>query len=90
METYFSEKNKNVDVRRSYIEMSTMDAFNCSNCNLKYEPKVDDDNAFDAAAATALAMGSLYKYYRISKLFNNFQIVPSKTEIPYNSFSRPK
>lgn len=88
MKTYFSEKNRNVDVRRSYIEMSTMDAFNCSNCNLKYEAQVDDDNTF--SAATALAMESLYKYYSISKLFNNFQIVPSKKEIPNNSFSRPK
>lgn len=52
-----------------FRRMSTMDAFNCSNCNLKYETK---------AVAAAAAMEFLYRYYTIWKLFNNFKNVPSK------------
>lgn len=61
--------------------MSTMDAFNCSNCNLKYETKVDDHNVVGAAAANTTQFENCST---ISKLYRQ------KEETQYNSFSRPK
>lgn len=68
MKTYFSKEWK-------YCEMSTMDAFNCSNCNLKYETKVDDHNVVGAAAANTTQFENCSTISKLSRQKRKFNII---------------